>query len=62
MIDKKKFDIEYQTQWRDEVDYLKSVGISYTFVKREDGIPKYKYKKNSELFKQLSIFYAQKQE
>ena len=54
----KKFDKEYQTQWRKEVDYLKSVGISYVFVKDENGISTYKYKKNSELFKQLAIFYC----
>ena len=57
----KCFDIEYQTQWRDEVDFLKSVGIRYTFVKRnKDGISTYKYKKSSELFRQLTIFYADK--
>ena len=61
MINNKKcFDTEYSTQWRDEVDYLKSVGIRYTFVKRNaDGISIYKYKKSSELFRQLAIFYDQ---
>ena len=59
---KKCFDIEYQTQWRDEVDFLKSVGIRYTFAKRsKEGISTYKYKKSSELFRQLAIFYAQKE-
>lgn len=57
-MDKKLFDIEYQTQWRDEVDYLKSVGIRYTFVIRKNGIPTYKYTKTSELFRQLTIFYS----
>ena len=58
---KKCFDIEYQTQWRDEVDFLKSVGIRYEFVKRsKEGISTYKYKKSSELFRQLAIFYADK--
>lgn len=57
MIDRKLFDNEYSTQWRDEVDYLKSVGINYTFVKKEQGISRYKYKKNGELFRQLAIFY-----
>lgn len=61
MIDKKLFDSEYSTQWRDEVDFLKSVGIDYTFVKREQGISKYKYKKNGELFRQLAIFYEQRE-
>ena len=54
----KKFDKEYQTQWRKEVDYLKSVGISYVFVKDENGISTYKYKKTPELFKLLEIFYS----
>lgn len=58
---KKCFDIEYQTQWRAEVDFLKSVGIRYEFAKRsKEGISTYKYKKSSELFKQLAIFYADK--
>lgn len=54
------FDIEYQTQWRDEVDFLRSVGIRYAFVKRVNGIPTYKYTKNGELFKQLAIFYSKR--
>lgn len=54
------FDIEYQTQWRDEVDFLRSVGIRYVFVKRVNNIPTYKYTKNSELFKQLAIFYSKR--
>lgn len=57
MIDKKLFDNEYSTQWRDEVDFLKSVGIRYDFVIREQGISKYKYKKSSKLFSQLALFY-----
>lgn len=61
MDNKKGYDIEYQTQWREEVDFLKNVGIRYTFVKKnQEGISIYKYKKDSELFKQLAIFYAKK--
>ena len=59
MIDKKLFDSEYSTQWRDEVDFLKKNGINYTFVKRNNNISTYKYTKTSELFKLLAIFYAQ---
>lgn len=60
-MDNNCFDIEYQTQWRDEVDFLRSVGIKYTFVKRnERGVSIYKYKKNGELFRQLAIFYDKK--
>lgn len=61
MIDKKLFDSEYSTQWRDEVDFLKKNGINYTFVKRNNNISTYKYKKTSELFLKLAYFYAQKE-
>lgn len=61
MIDKKLFDSEYSTQWRDEVDFLKQNGINYTFVKRNNNISTYKYKKTSELFLKLAYFYAQKE-
>lgn len=60
MIDKKLFDSEYSTQWRNEVDFLKSKGINYTFAKRNNNISTYKYEKTSELFLQLACFYAQK--
>ena len=60
MIDKKLFDSEYSTQWRDEVDFLKKNGINYTFVKRNNNISTYKYEKTSELFLKLAYFYAQK--
>lgn len=60
MIDKKLFDSEYSTQWRDEVDFLKDKGINYTFVKRNNNISTYKYEKTSELFLRLAYFYAQK--
>ena len=59
MIDKKLFDSEYSTQWRDEVDFLKENGINYTFVKRNNGVSTYKYEKTSELFSKLTYFYAQ---
>ena len=61
MIDKKLFDSEYSTQWRDEVDFLKENGINYTFVKRNNDISTYKYKKTSELFSALTYFYTQKE-
>lgn len=54
----KKFDKEYRTQYTDEMKFLKSVGINYIYVKKENGIDIYKYKKTSELFKALAIFYA----
>ena len=46
--DKKIFDMEYSTQVKSEMEYLKSCGIKYTFVKRKDGVPTYKYTKTEE--------------
>jgi hypothetical protein len=60
MINKKKFDKEYKTQWNDERDYLESVGIMYSFVKEIDEISTYKYTKSVELFKALMEFYMLK--
>lgn len=53
------FDIEYRTQWRDEVDFLAERGIYYTIRKREGdyGIPTYKYTRTAELFLALADFY-----
>lgn len=53
----KKFDKEYKTQFPEEVKYLKSCGINYVFVKKENGIDSYKYIKTSKLFNALAIFY-----
>lgn len=53
----KKFDKEYKTQFPEEVKYLKSCGINYVFVKKENGIDTYKYTKTSKLFSALAIFY-----
>lgn len=52
-----KFDKEYSTQFRDEVDYLRSVGIRYTFVKDVFGISTYKYTKTPALFYALALFF-----
>ena len=58
MIDIKKFDKEYSTQYPLEVKYLKKHGIKYTFVKIVNGITVYKYSKTSALFETLALFYA----
>lgn len=60
MIDKKLFDLEYSTQNHKEVLYLRSCGIRYTYVKKINNIPLYKYTKTKELFDALSIFYRNK--
>lgn len=53
------FDMEYSTQWRDEVDFLTKRGIYYTFRKKDEtyGICTYKYTKTVDLFVALSDFY-----
>ena len=58
--DKKLFDMEYSTQVRSEMEYLKSCGIKYTFVKRLNGIPTYKYEKSERLFDALRLYYKLK--
>ena len=55
-----KFDKEYSTQYKEEVEYLEKLGIRYTFVKNINNISTYKYTKTSELFNALGIFYTQK--
>ena len=53
------FDVEYSTQWRDEVDFLAKRGIYYTFRYKEPtyGITSYKYTKTCDLFCALTDFY-----
>ena len=58
--DKKIFDMEYTTQVKSEMEYLKSCGIKYTFVKRKDGVPTYKYTKTEQLFDALRLYYKLK--
>lgn len=59
-IPKNAFDCEYMTEWRREVEYLRSKGIRYTFrkVSTEYRIPQYKYTKTPELFLALAEFYT----
>lgn len=56
-IERKKFDKEYATQYKNEVTYLEDLGIRYTFVKNINNISTYKYMKTPELFKALVLFY-----
>lgn len=53
----KKFDKEYQTQWSLEFLYLKECGIPYTFIKTDNGITTWKYRKDYRLFDALKNFY-----
>lgn len=55
----KKYDIEYSTQYTPEKEYLSKSGINPSFVKIIKGVTTYKYKKTSELFRLLEIFYRE---
>ena len=55
----KKFDKEYSTTYLKEKQFLVSCGINYSFVKKIDGITYFKYKKTSQLYDCLSVFYKQ---
>ena len=59
IIIRQKFDKEYSTQFKKEVEYLKSKGIYYSFVKNVDNISTYKYTKTPELFLALVSFYME---
>ena len=59
IIIRQKFDKEYSTQFKKEVEYLKSKGIYYSFVKNVDNISTYKYTKTPELFQALVSFYME---
>jgi hypothetical protein len=58
-MDKYLFDMEYSTQIKREVEFLKSKGILYTFVKKKNGISTYKYTKTPKLFLALVSFYIE---
>jgi hypothetical protein len=57
LIERAKFDKEYSTQYKKEVEYLAELSIRYTFVKNINNISTYKYTKTPELFKALMSFY-----
>lgn len=57
MLGISKFDKEYSTQFKHEVEHLKACGIYYTFVKTIDNISTYKFTKSKALFEALALFY-----
>lgn len=61
VVPKKAFDSEYMTEWRREVQFLRSKGIRYTHVRVKNDygvrIRQYKYTKTPELFKALYEYY-----
>jgi len=57
ILDNKRFDKEYSTQYSTEMMYLKECGIPYTFVKKVDGVTVWKYHKSYRLFDTLKNFY-----
>lgn len=59
MEKKNIWDKEYQTSFLDEVLFLKSKGIRYTWVyKNENNISVWKYKKNRILWLSLAEMYS----
>jgi hypothetical protein len=59
MEKKNIWDKEYQTSFLDEVLFLKSKGIRYTWVyKNEDGLSVWKYKKTRTLWLSLAEMYS----
>lgn len=59
MKKKNIWDKEYQTSFLDEVLFLKSKGIRYAWVyKNEDGLSVWKYKKIKELWLALAEMYS----
>lgn len=59
MEKKNIWDKEYQTSFLDEVLFLKSKGIRYTWVyKNEDGLSVWKYKKEKRLWSALAEMYS----
>lgn len=59
-MNNKKFDAEYKTTHPSEYLWLKQHGIRYTFVKVENGITVWKYRKNKELGLALAGFWDMK--
>lgn len=59
MEKKNIWDKEYQTSFLDEVVFLKSKGIRYTWVyKNEDNISVWKYRKEKRLWSALAEMYS----
>lgn len=59
MEKKNIWDKEYQTSFLDEVLFLKSKGIRYTWVyKNENNISVWKYKKEKRLWSALAEMYS----
>lgn len=59
MENKNKWDKEYSTSFMNEVVFLKSKGIRYTWVyTNDDGISVWKFKKEKRLWDALSEMYS----
>ena len=59
MEKKNIWDKEYQTSFLDEVLFLKSKGIRYTWVyKHEDGLSVWKFRKEKRLWSALAEMYS----
>lgn len=58
-MSKTKWDKEYSTSFINEVTFLKSKGIRYTWVfTNDDGVSVWKYRKEKRLWDALSEMYS----
>lgn len=58
-MNKSRWDKEYSTSFINEVTFLKTKGIRYTWVyTNEDGISVWKFKKDKQLWDALSEMYS----
>ena len=58
-MNKSRWDKEYSTSFINEVTFLKTKGIRYTWVyTNEDGISGWKFKKDKQLWDALSEMYS----
>ena len=57
----KAFDLEYSTQFKREMQYLKDHGFTCSYIKKtkDYGVPVYKYTKTPELFRAVAAFYEE---
>lgn len=61
MENKSKWDKEYATSFLNEVTFLKSKGIRYTWVfTNDEGVSVWKFRKTKELWDTLSEMYSDK--
>lgn len=62
-LPKRAFDMEYSTQYRKQMLYLKDKGIHPVFIKKtaDYHVTTYKYTKTAKLFEAVKSFYEQEE-